>query len=62
MFKRIDFADWTGFVPEVSFWLTFSVFLAIAIRAIFLKKRKIRDMSEMPFKEEQPVEEEEDKS
>lgn len=58
MFKRLEFADWTGFVPEVSFWLTFGVFIVIAIRAVFLRKRKVKDLSEIPFKEdEKPIEE-----
>jgi len=61
MFKRLEYADWTGFVPEVSFWLTFGVFVVIAIRAIFLKKKKVKDLSEMPFQDETPVEDENSK-
>ena len=37
MFKRIIYDDWTSIIPLISFWLTFSVFLAITIRALFMK-------------------------
>ncbi len=57
MFKRIIYDDLAGFVPEVSFWLTFSVFLIIAVRAVLLRKREVNDMAAMPFQDEQPIEE-----
>lgn len=57
MFKRIIYDDLAGFVPEVSFWLTFSVFLIIAVRAILLRKREVQSLAEIPFQEEQPIDE-----
>ena len=36
MFKRIIYDDWTSIIPLISFWLTFGVFLAITVRALFL--------------------------
>ncbi len=52
MFKRIIYDEWTTFVPLISFWFTFSVFLAISIRAIFLKKDTVRHMEQLPLEDD----------
>lgn len=53
MFKRIIYDDWTTIVPEVSFWLTFGVFLAIVARAIFLSKSSIEHLESLPFEDDE---------
>jgi hypothetical protein len=52
MFKRIIYDDWTSIVPLISFWLTFGVFLAITIRALFMKKATVNHMENLPLEEE----------
>ena len=51
MFKRIIYDDWTSIVPLISFWLTFSVFLAITIRALFMKKATVAHMENLPLED-----------
>tara|TARA_R100000027_G_scaffold50114_4_gene38794 strand:- start:10905 stop:11087 length:183 start_codon:yes stop_codon:yes gene_type:complete len=51
MFKRIVYDNWTQIVPIISFWLTFGVFLAITLRALFYKKDYIRHMGNLPLDE-----------
>ncbi len=53
MFKRIFYENWTEMVPQLSFWLTFIVFLAIVARAVFLKKDTVRHLEALPFEEEE---------
>ena len=53
MFKRIIYDDWTSIIPLISFWLTFSVFLAISVRAIFLKKKTISHMENLPLEDDE---------
>ena len=52
MFKRIIYDDWTSIIPLISFWLTFGVFLAITVRALFLKKTTINHMENLPLEED----------
>ena len=52
MFKRIIYDDWTSIIPLISFWLTFGVFLAITVRALFLKKSTINHMENLPLEED----------
>lgn len=49
MFKRIIYDDWTSYIPLISFWFTFCVFLAISVRAFFMKKDKIKHMGQLPL-------------
>lgn len=53
MFKRIIYDDWTSVIPLISFWLTFSVFLAISVRACFLKKKTISHMENLPLEDDE---------
>lgn len=53
MFKRIIYDDWTSVIPLISFWLTFSVFLAISLRAFFLKKKTISHMEKLPLEDDE---------
>ena len=52
MFKRIIYDDWTSIIPLISFWLTFGVFLAITVRALFLKKSTVNHMENLPLEED----------
>jgi hypothetical protein len=52
MFKRIIYDDWTSIIPLISFWLTFGVFLAITVRALFLKKTTISHLENLPLEED----------
>lgn len=52
MFKRIIYEDWASYIPIISFWFTFSVFLIISLRAIFMRKEKIRHMGNLPLEDE----------
>jgi hypothetical protein len=60
MFKRVIFENWTGGIPELSFWLTFGVFLAIILRACFMKKKTLEHLENLPL-EDQPRAHPEDK-
>lgn len=52
MFKRIIYDDWTNIIPLISFWLTFGVFLAITVRALFLRKSTVNHMENLPLEED----------
>ncbi|ADE54483.1 hypothetical protein [Coraliomargarita akajimensis] len=54
MFKRIIYENWTDGVAEISFWLTFSVFVAIVIRALLMKKKDVDHISHLPLEDDQP--------
>ena len=53
MFKRIIYDGWTDIIPHISFWLTFGVFIAICIYAIWLKKGKVHHMEELPLQDDE---------
>lgn len=53
MFKRIIYDDWTVIVPQISFWLTFGVFLAIVARAMFLRKSTVEHLESLPFENDE---------
>lgn len=52
MFKRIIYEDWASYIPIISFWFTFSVFLAISLRAVFMKKDRVRYLGNLPLEED----------
>lgn len=52
MFKRIIYDDWTTYVPLISFWFTFAVFLTISLRAFLLKKDAVKHMEHLPLEED----------
>ena len=52
MFKRIIYDEWTTLVPLISFWFTFGVFLAITIRAIFLRKETVQHLEQLPLEDD----------
>ena len=52
MFKRIIYDDWTGIIPIISFWLTFSVFIAICIHTLMLRKSSVENMKQLPLEED----------
>lgn len=53
MFKRIIYENWTDGVAEISFWLTFGVFLAIVIRALLMKKKDVDHMGHLPLEDDE---------
>ena len=53
MFKRIIYDDWTSIVPQISFWLTFGVFLAIVARAMFLRRSTVKHLESLPLQEDE---------
>lgn len=55
MFKRVIFENWTEAIPELSFWLTFGVFLAIILRACFMKKEKLEHLENLPLEDQAPT-------
>jgi len=52
MFKRIIYDEWTTFVPLISFWFTFGVFLVISLRAFLLKKDTVEHMEHLPLEDD----------
>lgn len=57
MWKRIIYADWAEAVPYVAFFLTFGVFLVLAIRALLMRKKKAEHMARLPLEGHTPPEE-----
>lgn len=51
MFKRIIYDNWTEIIPIISFWITFSIFIAIVIRSIFMKPTEAKRMGHMPLQD-----------
>lgn len=49
MFKRVNFEAWTQGLPEISFWLTFTIFIAILLSVLFMRKEKIKHMENLPL-------------
>jgi hypothetical protein len=52
MFKRIIYDHWTDIVPQISFWFTFCVFLAITLRAVLMKKSTVHHLENLPLEED----------
>jgi len=52
MFKRIIYDGWTELVPQISFWATFGVFLAITARAFLLKRKTVEHLENLPLEED----------
>ena len=52
MFKPKVSQKETNIIPLISFWLTFGVFLAITVRALFLKKSTVNHMENLPLEED----------
>jgi hypothetical protein len=53
MFKRIIYEEWTTIVPLISFWFTFSVFLAITARAYLLRQKTVEHLEHMPLQDDE---------
>ena len=52
MFKRIIYDEWTTIVPLISFWFTFSVFLAITLRAYLLRRKTVEHLEHLPLQDD----------
>jgi len=53
MFKRIIYDEWTSIVPQISFWLTFGVFLAIVARAMLLRRSTVEHLESLPLQDDE---------
>ena len=49
MFKRVQFESWSDIVPILAFFITFGVFIYFVVRAIRMKKSKVKHMSQLPL-------------
>lgn len=52
MFKRIIYDEWTSLIPLISFWFTFSVFLAISLRAFLLRRKTVEYLGQLPLQDD----------
>ena len=53
MWKRIIYGEWADVVPYIAFFLTFGVFLVLAIRTLMMRKKHAARLAHLPL-EEQP--------
>jgi hypothetical protein len=53
MFKRVNYEAWTEGLPEISFWLTFTIFLIILLSVLFMRKEKIKHMENLPLENDE---------
>lgn len=56
MFHRLTFESWTSIVPIIAFALTFATFIMITIRAIFMKKKDVDKLANLPLSNGKPAE------
>ncbi len=53
MWKRVIYAEWADVVPYIAFFLTFGVFLVLAVRALLMRRKVAERMAQLPL-EDQP--------
>ena len=51
MWKRIVYADWAEVIPYIAFFLTFGVFLVLAVRTILMHRRQAERMANLPLED-----------
>ncbi len=51
MFKRIILEDWHQLVPLISFGTAFAVFVFLSLRTLFMKKKRIDELANLPLEE-----------
>ena len=49
MWKRVTYAEWADWVPYLAFFLTFGVFLVLVVRAILMRKTRVRHLANLPL-------------
>lgn len=58
MWKRIVYAEWAEVVPYLAFFLTFGVFLILAVRALLMHRKDAHRLACLPLennpREQQP--------
>ncbi len=57
MFHRVTLESWQAFVPYLCFALIAGSFLAILVRACFMKPSEATRLASMPLREEQDLRE-----
>lgn len=58
MFKRVIFENWTEHIPEISFWLTFSVFILMVLKTLLMKRSEVERISHLPLEDTEEPENE----
>jgi len=51
MFKRVIVEDWAYVVPIIAFFIFFTVFVAVTIRAMWMKEPERNRLASMPLEE-----------
>jgi hypothetical protein len=51
MFKRVIVEDWAFIIPIISFFVFFTVFLAVTVRAMWMKQSERDRLASMPLEE-----------
>ena len=52
MWKRIVYAEWADIIPYLTFFLTFGVFLILAVRALMMRRSQAERMAHLPLEDE----------
>ncbi len=55
MISRLQFEAWHAVIPLIAFVLTFAAFIYLVVRAVRMKREKIKHLSELPLEEEETV-------
>ena len=51
MWNRINYDEWANAVPYVAFFLTFGVFLILAVRAALMRRTHAEHMASLPLED-----------
>ena len=51
MWQRIIYAEWAEVVPYLAFFLTFGVFLILALRALLMRRAQAERLANLPLEE-----------
>lgn len=53
MISRLQFEEWHTAVALIAFIITFTAFVYLVVRAMRMKRDKIKHLSELPLEEEE---------
>ncbi len=51
MFKRLSYDEWQALIPIIAFAITFAGFLIFSIRALFMRRERAHQLSELPLED-----------
>ncbi len=51
MFKRLSYDEWQALIPIIAFLITFAGFLLFTIRAVCMKRERVRQLSHLPLED-----------